>query len=337
MPPFHLPSRRRSQAVPINSCFPHCRYSSAYSESCEERWQPGEPPPAMHSQRCPVAKLRAAAQQNTKGPGYSDVPHGLFGLRDPKPPKEKFRRSQKERSAKSPEKASFFQKFHGDAAPPPLPPHPQMYSEDAWHPAFVPDDQQVLFNDARRLVGRPGEYLIYNENCAVHGHRRASSGHYILPKSASCPAPARPFTRQSMDVERLKNWRRNSLTLTAPRSQGDASRQRAASSERHTSKPSSRFRYDHYDLSSSSSESSTPSLLTPSSSSSAVKSASPDDPHNRRSQFRRAWSLFIGCDESPKEKPPPQRILRQPTRHVYRRGISGLPIECTNRYLGVAF
>ncbi|XP_071540384.1 uncharacterized protein [Panulirus ornatus] len=60
----------------------------------------------------------------------------------------------------------------------------------------------------------------------------------------------------------------------------------------------------------------------------------------RRSQFRRAWSLFsLTCDKEVdrREKSPQQRILRQPTRHFYRRGLSGLPIECSSNKLGLAY
>ncbi|XP_045135442.1 putative protein TPRXL [Portunus trituberculatus] len=62
----------------------------------------------------------------------------------------------------------------------------------------------------------------------------------------------------------------------------------------------------------------------------------------RRSQFRRAWSLFsLTCDKDMererREKSPQQKILRPPTRHYYRRGASGLPIECSSTYLGLAY
>ena len=59
------------------------------------------------------------------------------------------------------------------------------------------------------------------------------------------------------------------------------------------------------------------------------------DARSRRSQFRRAISLFsLSCDketERDRRDKTPQRILRPPTRYVYRRGVSGLPIECTQR------
>ena len=54
---------------------------------------------------------------------------------------------------------------------------------------------------------------------------------------------------------------------------------------------------------------------------------------SRRSQFRRAISLFtLNCDKETerinKEKIVPNKILRPPTKYVYKRGLSGLPIEC---------
>ncbi|XP_050700741.1 putative protein TPRXL [Eriocheir sinensis] len=62
----------------------------------------------------------------------------------------------------------------------------------------------------------------------------------------------------------------------------------------------------------------------------------------RRSQFRRAWSLFsLTCDKEVererREKSPQQKILRPPTRYYYRRGVSGLPIECSSTYVGLAY
>ena len=66
---------------------------------------------------------------------------------------------------------------------------------------------------------------------------------------------------------------------------------------------------------------------------------------SRRSQFRRAISLFsLSCDKetersSSKDKgsSSQQKILRPPTRHFYRKGLSGLPIECGTRTLTIAY
>lgn len=68
----------------------------------------------------------------------------------------------------------------------------------------------------------------------------------------------------------------------------------------------------------------------------------------RRTQFRRAWSLFSLTSEREaarekvekeprgKKEKSHQRILRPPTRHYYRRGISGLPIQCSPDSLRLA-
>ncbi|CAL4111709.1 unnamed protein product [Meganyctiphanes norvegica] len=79
------------------------------------------------------------------------------------------------------------------------------------------------------------------------------------------------------------------------------------------------------------------------SASAAITGSSPpmsSEGRSRKSQFRRAWSLFtVSCDKEAekREKSSQQRILRLPTRHVYRRGMSGLPIDCTPNYLGLAY
>ena len=69
--------------------------------------------------------------------------------------------------------------------------------------------------------------------------------------------------------------------------------------------------------------------------------SSGNDARSRRSQFRRAISLFsLSCDkETDRERrdKTPQRILRPPTRYVYRKGVSGLPIECTQRSMTAVY
>ena len=88
-------------------------------------------------------------------------------------------------------------------------------------------------------------------------------------------------------------------------------------------------------------------------SSSGTKPSSPTEPsssvqqsqsdsRSRRSQFRRAISLFsLSCDketERTKEKSgSQQKILRPPTRHVYKKGLSGLPIEYNSRTMTTAY
>ncbi|KAG7160895.1 uncharacterized protein LOC121875756 [Homarus americanus] len=311
----------------------------------------------MHAQRCPVAKFRAASQQNSEALGQvtkhrstktSILPSVIGGVTESKKKQEKTRRGQRSQSAKSQERPSFFQKLHGDAAPL-LPPRPQMYSDETWksqHSTVPPVTHQVYYNEAahKLMMKKSGnQTLIYNENCAIHG--RNTSRQYGISKSVSCPSTSRPQSRQNVSGERLKNWRRNSMTFTAT-SQGHSDRTVGNMATHRTISSGQNLQ----SLVPVPNQKSGPHTRTPSSMSSSLSSANPssislvksntafDDAQNRRSQFRRAWSLFsIGCDEVEKEKLPPQRILRQPTRYVYRRGISGLPIECTNRHLGIAF
>lgn len=206
------------------------------------------------------------------------------------------------------------------------------------------------YNDAatKLLRRRPGEEpLIYNEHCAVHGHTPAPETLRLpsIPKS-----PSFPSVRQNTSGERLKNWRRNSLTFP---SQGNhdlvsTGSARDLESRGSTSDPlkttpapllspsriqRSRQHQQRRTLSAGS------GLGTTATSTNTVKGGTivSDNP-SRRSHFRRALSMFlIGCDDETKEKQPQRSILRQPTRHTYRRGISGLPIECTNRHVGVAY
>lgn len=338
-----------------------------------------------------MAKLRAASQQQqnqTAGRGTSDK--RLPAAPDAKK-KDKSRKSQ----SKTPERPSFFQNVHGDAAPL-LPPHPQMYSEEAWppsntrpppHPNYRKDaprpkpatrqtyrkEQQAITppQPSPRLHYKeptpprpvPNLYykepvhnsrketaektVIFREKCVVHGQSKPFQ--CSVPKSMSCPS-----SRQTNDVERLKNWRRNSLTLTpsiisyssTSRSYTSATTTVTAIGRERRSRPLSQGhelppippgRMVSKQSHSSSRALSPPSTITSPSTSQSKNVNQTDDPQGRRSQFRRAWSLFsMGCHESHK-KAPQQSILRQPTRHMYRRGISGLPIECTNRDLGVVF
>ncbi|KAK8388969.1 hypothetical protein O3P69_020733 [Scylla paramamosain] len=85
----------------------------------------------------------------------------------------------------------------------------------------------------------------------------------------------------------------------------------------------------------------TPSTTSPSSTSTSTSTNVSLERRRRRSQFRRAWSLFsLTCDkevERERREKSQQKILRPPTRHYYRRGASGLPIECSSTYLGLAY
>uniref|UniRef100_A0A0P4WYS4 Uncharacterized protein n=1 Tax=Scylla olivacea TaxID=85551 RepID=A0A0P4WYS4_SCYOL len=351
----------------------------------------------MHAQRCPVAKLRAASQQQQNQAAGRGANSRVSAAAEAKKKQDKNRRGL---AAKTPERPSFFQNVHGESAPL-LPPHPQMYSDETWaltharppphpdyrkeaprpkpltrlmhckdsthtkaqsptlrlhyketalakslaHPAYLKEDT----HDTKRkdTVDRS---LIINENCAVHGHNTPLR--YSLPKSLSCPS-----SRQTADVERLKNWRRNSLTLTPSSPNPFASATRLHSSTTATTATPGAKEQRRRPLSqghelpslphgqrmvvrqhvSSSRALSPPSTTTSRSNSQPKNTTQSEDTHGRRSQFRRAWSLFaMGCDENQK-KTQPQSILRQPTRHVYRRGISGLPVECTSMDVGVVF
>lgn len=59
------------------------------------------------------------------------------------------------------------------------------------------------------------------------------------------------------------------------------------------------------------------------------------DTRSRSSQLRRMLSLFsVVCDKEV-EKSSPKKILRPPTKHVYRKGVSGLPVRCSPNRLGL--
>lgn len=147
------------------------------------------------------------------------------------------------------------------------------------------------------------------------------------------------------NVERLVDWQRQSPERhsISPSNSQDHSHRHSRSKERRSEREStSNERRSHYSTSvslppSSKSSEQTPTVNTPTSPPTATPEA-----RSRRSQFRRAWSLFsLTCDKEVererREKSPQQRILRPPTRHFYRRGLSGLPIECSTRYLGLAY
>lgn len=206
------------------------------------------------------------------------------------------------------------------------------------------------YNDAatKLLRRRPGEEpLIYNEHCAVHGHTPAPETLRLpsMPKS-----PSFPSVRQNTSGERLKNWRRNSLTFPSQGNHDLVStgstrdlESRGSTSDLLKTTPApllspsriqrSRQHQQRRTLSAGSGLGTTPTSTNPVKGGNVVS-----DTPSRRSHFRRALSMFlIGCDDDTKEKQPQRSILRQPTRHTYRRGISGLPIECTNRHVGVAY
>lgn len=355
----------------------------------------------MHAQRCPVAKLRAASQQQQSQAAGRGADLRISAAAETKMKQDKSRRGH---PTKTQERPSFFQNVHGESAPL-LPPHPQMYSDEAWTPTHA---RPPAYRGYRKEAPRPklpiremyckdsaltqpqaaphrmhyketaltkslvhtmyfkqeahntkrketvDQSLILNENCVVHGHSKPFR--CSLPKSLSCPS-----SRQTADVERLKNWRRNSLTLTpsSPIPFGQAPRAHSSTTTTATTTTSTAKEQRRRPLSqghelpplpsgsgqrmvvkqqvSSSRVLSPPSTTTSHSTPQSKSTTQTEDSQGRRSQFRRAWSLFsMGCDEGQK-KAQPHSILRQPTRHMYRRGISGLPVECTSRDVGVVF
>lgn len=355
----------------------------------------------MHAQRCPVAKLRAASQQQQSQVGHKG---GTTRLSAPLQAKKKQDKTRQSQLSKTQEKPSFFQNVHGDAAPL-LPPRPQMYSEEHYapprtrlpahpngtltHPNYHKEairhkrpTRPVYSKDQAITIPQPSTHhphykdskplshvyykeavnprkkdtvdqeLFFNQKCIVHGQSKPFR--CSVPKSMSCPS-----SRQTTDVERLKNWRRNSLTLTpsmtayslssrpcssttststnntAPNNATKEKRPRPLSQGHelpplHPGRMAAKQHVPSRALNS-------PSTITSPPTSQTKSIEHTNDPQDRRSQFRRAWSLFsMGCHESHK-KAPPQSILRQPTRYLYRRGISGLPVECTSRDMGVVF
>lgn len=206
------------------------------------------------------------------------------------------------------------------------------------------------YNDAatKLLRRRPGEEpLIYNEHCAVHGHTPATETLRLpsIPKS-----PSFPSVRQNTSGERLKNWRRNSLTFPSQGNHDLVStgstrdlESRGSTSDLLKATPAPLLSPSRIQRSRQHQQRRTLSAgsglgATPTSTNSVKGGTVVSDNPSRRSHFRRALSMFlIGCDDETKEKQPQRSILRQPTRHTYRRGISGLPIECTNRHVGAAY
>ncbi|KAK7079793.1 hypothetical protein SK128_010735 [Halocaridina rubra] len=149
-------------------------------------------------------------------------------------------------------------------------------------------------------------------------------------------------------VERLVDWQRESpdrLSVSPSHRYESYSRYSGSKERRSEREASAGERRSHFSASASLPQHSKSSSSTDSATPTATTPTTPpvsSEGRSRRSQFRRAWSLFsLTCDKEierdRREKSPQQRILRPPTRHIYRRGLSGLPIECSSRYLGLAY
>ncbi|KAK4303400.1 hypothetical protein Pmani_024575 [Petrolisthes manimaculis] len=197
----------------------------------------------------------------------------------------------------------------------------------------------------------PGQKLLrFSDECWYSSDR--DQHHSPSPHHTSATCLASPKSKpgsahrvgSGSSVERLVDWSRQSPErhpLTHSSSQ-DLGQRHSRSKERRTDRDVTNERRSHYCASVSlppptKSTEQSPGGSTPTS----TQVAAPEN-RQRRSQFRRAWSLFsLACDKEVererREKSPQQRILRPPTRHFYRRGLSGLPIECSTRYLGLAY
>lgn len=168
-------------------------------------------------------------------------------------------------------------------------------------------------------------------------------------KSTSCiPTSKRgsPSPRTSnTNLERLVDWQKPSFDR--PHVSPNRNKNYHESTQHQKSQKSGKQqdkkleRYYSTDCQESTSSSRSPPADQVSSGPNNGSSRGNSDTRSRRSQFRRAISLFsLSCDketERERREKVSQKILRPPTRHVYRRGMSGLPIECTSRNLGVVY
>lgn len=194
----------------------------------------------------------------------------------------------------------------------------------------------------------PGQKMLrFSDECwysspGEHSGRPHASSVSCLTSPKSKPGSAIRLSVNS-NVERLVDWSRQSPEKhsVSPNSSQDLGHRHSRSKERRIDRDSTNERRSHYGTS--------VSLPPPPKCTEQASTETPPttpavtpEARGRRSQFRRAWSLFsLACDKEVererREKSPQQKILRPPTRHFYRRGLSGLPIECSTRYLGLAY
>ncbi|XP_053636952.1 uncharacterized protein [Cherax quadricarinatus] len=205
-----------------------------------------------------------------------------------------------------------------------------------------------------RLRGDHFQYTHSSTGCLAPGQKmlRFSDECWCGPAvEHSCDSPTKLKQRtvsklnSGASVERRTNSQR-SLTerrSLSPANSKDVTHRHNRSSDRHYCKTCSIMERRRQFCSSVSlpSTSKPPyEAVTPVSSTPAPSTAVSTEGRRRRSQFRRAWSLFtISCDKDVqrREKSPQPSILRAPTRHIYRRGLSGLPIQCSSNTLGLAY
>ena len=193
----------------------------------------------------------------------------------------------------------------------------------------------------------PGQKLLrFSDECwCTTGEHRLlvrSTGALTSPKGRPGSA-VRLGSSSSGNVERLVDWQRKSPDH--PHHSVSPSH-RSADRRSHSRERRCENCERNYQFSTGLSLPPAASSKQSSEESSATTPTSPpatSETRSRRSQFRRAWSLFsLTCDkevekERREKSPQQQSILRPPTRHTYRRGLSGLPIECSSRYLGLAY
>ncbi|MPC70190.1 uncharacterized protein LOC123518611 [Portunus trituberculatus] len=195
----------------------------------------------------------------------------------------------------------------------------------------------------------PGQKMLrFSDECwysppGEHSGRPHASSVSCLTSPKSKPGSAIRLNVNS-NVERLVDWSRQSPEKhsVSPNSSQDLGHRHSRSKERRTDRDSTNERRSHYGTSISLPPPAKCSVQSSTETPPTTPAVTTPEARGRRSQFRRAWSLFsLACDKEVererREKSPQQKILRPPTRHFYRRGLSGLPIECSTRYLGLAY
>ncbi|KAG7160898.1 uncharacterized protein LOC121875725 [Homarus americanus] len=223
--------------------------------------------------------------------------------------------SRREVSAEGRQRTQHFHDTHAQSTPCTLAPGQKLlrFSDECW------------YSPAGEQAGRP----------------HASVGCLTSPKSK----PGAAVRIGVNSVERLVDWQRQSSdkhTISSSNSQEHSHRHSRSKERRSDRDSTSSEKRGHYCASVSLPPPSKSSEQNPTANTTTTTPPVTSETRGRRSQFRRAWSLFsLTCDKEVerdrREKSPQQRILRPPTRHFYRRGLSGLPIECSTRYLGLAY
>lgn len=210
--------------------------------------------------------------------------------------------------------------------------------------------QQFQHTHSASSTLAPGQKLLrFSDECwcstaGEHSSRPQARSMGCLTSPKAKPGSAVRLGMCS-NVERLVDWQRKSPDRhsVSPNHSLDANHRHSRSKERRSDRDASNSeRRSHFSTSVSLPPTSKQGSEETSTATTPTTPPVTSETRSRRSQFRRAWSLFsLTCDKEVerdrREKSPQQRILRPPTRHFYRRGLSGLPIECSSRYLGLAY